>query len=54
MLKSGLGTVYKYVSFERKDILEKNRIRFTQPGVLNDPFETLPSSMVRTFLSTNL
>ena len=30
---------YKYVVFERKDILENGQVRFTQPGALNDPFE---------------
>ena len=35
--------LYKYVTFERKDILENQLIRFTQPGCFNDPFEMHPS-----------
>ncbi len=35
--------LYKYVTFERKDILEHQLIRFTQPGCFNDPFEMHPS-----------
>jgi len=35
--------VYKYVHQDRFDILQKNCIRFTQAGALNDPFDTLPS-----------
>ena len=31
--------IFKYVSPERTDILEKLRIRFTQPSRTNDPFE---------------
>jgi hypothetical protein len=34
--------VYKYLSPDRSDVLVDSRIRFTQPAVLNDPFETLP------------
>jgi hypothetical protein len=34
--------VYKYLDPARIDVLEQGRIRFTQPGALNDPFETLP------------
>ncbi|MFN8750132.1 MAG: DUF2971 domain-containing protein [Pseudanabaena sp.] len=34
--------VYKYLSPARSDVLLDSRIRFTQPAVLNDPFETLP------------
>jgi len=32
-------TLYKYVSAERLDILQENRIRFTPASLLNDPFE---------------
>jgi len=35
--------LYKYVTFDRKDILENRLIRFTQPGCFNDPFEMHPS-----------
>src|SRR4030067_3394443 len=35
--------LYKYVPFERKDILENCLVRFTQPGDFNDPFEMRPS-----------
>lgn len=34
--------LYKYVAEERIDILENSKIRFSQPGVLNDPFEVKP------------
>jgi hypothetical protein len=34
--------VYKYLPPTRIDVLEHSRIRFTQPAVLNDPFETFP------------
>lgn len=34
--------LYKYVTPDRVDILENKKIRFTQPGSLNDPFETSP------------
>ncbi len=34
--------VYKYLSPERVDVLEHSRIRFTQPALFNDPFETFP------------
>jgi len=33
---------YKYLPAERKDIIENLKIRFTQPGGLNDPFESVP------------
>jgi Protein of unknown function (DUF2971) len=36
--------VYKYLSPDRSNVLTNGRIRFTQPAVLNDPFETLPAS----------
>lgn len=36
------GTVYKYVPVARIDLLENGCIRFSQPGALNDPFESLP------------
>ncbi len=32
----------KYLPPERKDVIEKLKIRFTQPGALNDPFEAVP------------
>lgn len=35
--------LYKYVPFERRDILTNGLIRFTQPGDFNDPFELHPS-----------
>lgn len=34
--------LYKYLSPERIDVLENKKIRFTQPGDLNDPFEFEP------------
>jgi Protein of unknown function (DUF2971) len=34
--------VYKYLTPDRIDVLEDSRIRFTQPAVFNDPFETFP------------
>ena len=36
-------SLYKYLTFERMDILENAHIRFTQPSAFNDPFETFPS-----------
>ncbi len=35
-------SLYKYVSPERLDIIRNLRIRFTQPGAQNDPFELRP------------
>lgn len=35
--------LYKYVTFERIDILRNGLIRLTQPGDFNDPFELHPS-----------
>jgi hypothetical protein len=35
--------VYKYLHPDRLDVLSNGCIRFTQPAVLNDPFETLPA-----------
>jgi hypothetical protein len=35
--------VYKYLHPERVDVLKNNRIRFTQPAALNDPFEMMPN-----------
>ena len=32
---------YKYVTPERKNVLENGNVRFTQPAALNDPFEAL-------------
>ena len=34
--------LYKYLAPARVDVLEKQRIRFTQPASLNDPFEMKP------------
>lgn len=34
--------LYKYLPVARLDVLEHNRIRFTQPGDFNDPFEFRP------------
>ncbi|MEL7896021.1 DUF2971 domain-containing protein [Vreelandella neptunia] len=34
--------LYKYLSPERLDVLKNKKIRFTQPGDLNDPFEFEP------------
>jgi len=34
---------YKFVPFERKDILENGMIRFTPPKEFNDPFELQPT-----------
>ena len=34
---------YKYVTAERIDILQNRLIRFTQPKLLNDPFEARPN-----------
>jgi hypothetical protein len=33
------NSLYKYVTADRIDILQNGHIRFTQPSVLNDPFE---------------
>ena len=35
--------LYKYLSPERIDVLEKLKIRFTQPGDFNDPYEGKPA-----------
>jgi hypothetical protein len=35
-------TVYKYGNPDRLDVLRRERIRFTQPSALNDPFELYP------------
>lgn len=35
--------LYKYLRFERHDILQNGLVRFTQPGDFNDPFELQPS-----------
>jgi hypothetical protein len=35
--------IFKYVSSDRIDILERLLIRFTQPSCFNDPFEMRPS-----------
>src|SRR5215467_14012687 len=34
--------LYKFLTPERLDVLEKGLIRFTQPAALNDPFESRP------------
>lgn len=34
--------LYKYLPTDRIDVLEKLKIRFTQPKALNDPFESRP------------
>lgn len=34
--------LYKYLPHSRIDVLEHSRIRFTQPALFNDPFETFP------------
>ena len=36
-------TIYKYLNPSRLNVLKSGCIRFTQPQVLNDPFEALPS-----------
>jgi Protein of unknown function (DUF2971) len=55
------NSLYKYVAPERASILETGRIRFSQPGAFNDPFEMRPvakllfdSSTLRTSLATEL
>lgn len=35
--------VYKYLHPDRIDVLRNNKIRFTQPAALNDPFEVMPN-----------
>ena len=35
-------SLYKYVAPERVSVLETGRIRFSQPGAFNDPFEMRP------------
>jgi len=35
--------LYKYLPFERHDILQNGLVRFTQPSDFNDPFELHPS-----------
>lgn len=37
------AVLYKYVPIERLDVLRFGRVRLTQPGALNDPFELQPS-----------
>ncbi len=37
-----IDTLYKYVGPDRTDILEGNRIRFSQSSALNDPLEMRP------------
>jgi len=36
------GILYKYLHPDRTDVIENRRIRFTQPGAFNDPFEMDP------------
>jgi hypothetical protein len=51
--------LYKYLPPERLDVLEKRRIRFTQPGDFNDPFEfrpciqPAPDERLRSFVEEN-
>ncbi len=45
-------SLYKYVSPKRLDIIRDLRIRFTQPGAQNDPFELRP--MVNGFRSAEV
>lgn len=40
--------LYKYVRLERIDIIENERIRFTQPAAFNDPFDTRPHILALT------
>lgn len=35
--------LYKYFPPERADFLQKRLLRFTQPGMFNDPFDMLPA-----------
>jgi len=39
MTKECPQVLYKFVTPDRADVIENGRIRFTQPGALNDPFE---------------
>ena len=42
-----MSNLYKYVCIERlKGILRDRKIRFTQPGAFNDPFEMVPLLLV--------
>lgn len=41
--ESLLMILYKYLHPDRIDVLEGGQIRFTQPSVLNDPFELRPN-----------
>ena len=42
-----MSSLYKYVSIERlREILIDHKIRFTQPGAFNDPFELVPLLLV--------
>lgn len=40
-------SLYKYVSIERLKSILNGSVRFTQPGVFNDPFELLPELVIR-------
>ncbi|MBP2847918.1 DUF2971 domain-containing protein [Dickeya oryzae] len=46
------SSFFKFVAFERKDILKNGRIRFSPIGQFNDPFELEPviTPLSRTFL----
>ncbi|HXJ14896.1 MAG TPA: DUF2971 domain-containing protein [Candidatus Limnocylindrales bacterium] len=37
------STLYKYFAPERIDVLQNGKIRFSQPPVFNDPFESAPA-----------
>ena len=38
-----MSSLYKYVCIDRlKQFLKDRKIRFTQPGAFNDPFELVP------------
>src|SRR3982751_4501322 len=34
--------LYKYCASDRRDFFQTRRLRFSQPGALNDPFELRP------------
>lgn len=44
--------LFKYLTYDRKSVLENGLIRFTQPSCFNDPFEALPN--VEQFFSTEI
>src|SRR5262245_36525331 len=43
------GLIYKYCPPERIDILNGLKVRLTQPGAFNDPFEGYPYTVPRTY-----